>query len=223
MNTPAATLIPIFSTPFITVPIPGARNEALAALLYSLASEDRRDPHGPHDPLSYRSRDDLFDRPEEAVASLKGEILGGLCAAVMAMNSYTEAEFDQLAVQARARFLIVRPDGCVPAATLPATSWCVFYCVAAPPRPPAPTRFDSGLLRLYEPRLGSMFTDASNAHMKPPFAFAHHTWQPVPGYMAAFPAYMPHEIALNRAGVDLLVVSARVRFASANYEYMPPW
>lgn len=223
MNAPAATLSPIFASPFLSAGLVGVRNDALAALLYKLASEGPRDSQGQPDPLCYSSREDLFDQPDEAVAALKREMLGGLCAAVMAMNPYTEAEFDQLVVQARARFLVVRPDGFVPATTLPVASWCAVYCVAAPPAVPSTTRFDSGVLRLYEPRLGSMFADASNARLKSPFAFAHHTWRPVPGHMAAFPAHLIHEIALNRASGDLLLVRARVRFASPSYEYMPPW
>jgi hypothetical protein len=140
---------------------------------------------------------------------------------VMDANLYTDAEFDALGVQARARFIIVRPDGCIPAASVPLASWHVIYCVGAPS--PTPARLDSGVLRLYEARLGTMFMDAANWRLRPPFSSGHHTWRPVPGHMAAFPASIAHEVALNRTNVDLVLVAARVRFATPGQEAMPPW
>jgi hypothetical protein len=223
MSDPTMKLVPIFATPFATVSLAGSDdfNPALLSLFSLRATEAHRDPATTRDPLCFRSREDLFEWDHEAVAHLKGEMLGGLCAAVMAFNLYTDAEFGELRVQARARFTLVRPDGCMPAASLPLASWCAVYCVAAPP--PAPTRPDSGVLRLYEARLGTMFLDAGNWRLRPPFATGHHTWPPVPGQMAVFPAASPHEVALNRTQADLVVVTARVRFASPRQEAMPPW
>jgi hypothetical protein len=216
-------LAPIFATPFAAVPLAGGAelNPVLASLFSQRATETHRDPTAPRDPLCFRGREDLFEWENEAVAQVKGEMLGGLCAAVMAVNLYTDAEFDALRVQARARFTIVRPDGCIAAASLPLASWCAIYCVAAPPS--APTRPDSAVLRLYETRLGTMFMDAANWRLRPPFSTGHHIWRPVPGQMAVFPASMPHEIALNRTQQDLVVVTARARFANPGQETMPPW
>ena len=68
----------------------------------------------------------------------------------MAANLYTEEQFDALGMQARARFAIVRPNGChCRRGSLPLASWCAIYCVAAPD--PSPERADSAALRLYEP------------------------------------------------------------------------
>jgi hypothetical protein len=222
-NAPAVAVIPIFATPFaaVSLQVPGALNESLAALLASRATEERRDPDAPRDPLCYRSREDLFEWQDPALAALRQEMLAGLCHAVMASAALSEEEFDRLGVQARARFVIIRPDGCLPAAHLPLASWCAVYCVAAPV--PASARADSATLRLYDTRLSSMFTDASNWSMRPPFAGGHHLWRPTPGHMAVFPACLAREIALNHSDRDLVLVIARVRFANPGQPASPPW
>ncbi|HET7756618.1 MAG TPA: hypothetical protein VFK87_05130 [Steroidobacteraceae bacterium] len=223
MNAPAATLVPIFATPFAAVPLAGAGslNPALAAALAARATADRREPAAPSDPLCYRSREDLFDEEDETVAALRREMLAGLCGAVVATTSYTAAEFDRLGIQARARFVIVRPDGCLPATTESLASWCAIYCVAAPPA--VSGRADSGVLRLYQTRFGTMFMDASNWNLRAPFAASHLIWHPVAGHMVAFPASLPYEIALNRTDRDLLLVVVRARFANPGQQAMPPW
>ncbi|HXZ60246.1 MAG TPA: hypothetical protein VEG26_08660 [Steroidobacteraceae bacterium] len=220
---PATTLMPIFATPFaeVALPVDSALNDSLAALLAARATEERRDAERGHDPLCYVSREDLFEWQDEPVAALRSELLAGLCPAVLATTLHTEAEFDQLGIQARARFVIIRADGCLPARSLPLASWCAIYCVAAPPAPAG--RADSGLLRLYESRLGSMFADATTWRMRPPFAGGHHLWRPKAGSMAAFPAHLAHEIALNRGKGDLVLVIARIRFANPGQQAAPPW
>jgi hypothetical protein len=222
-NAPAATLMPIFATPFaeVALPVESALNHSLAALLTARATEERRDPERGHDPLCYVSREDLFEWQDEPIAALRSELLAGLCPAVLATTLHTEAEFDQLGIQARARFAIIRADGCLPARSLPLASWCAIYCVAAPPAPAG--RADSGLLRLYESRLGGMFADATTWRMRPPFAGGHHLWRPTAGSMAAFPAHLAHEIALNRGNGDLVLVIARIRFANPGQQAAPPW
>lgn len=222
-NAPAATLMPIFATPFaeVALPVSSAFNESLAALLTARASEERRDAAARRDPLCYLSREDLFEWRDEPVAALRSELLAGLCPAVLATTLHSEAEFDQLGVQARARFAIIRPDGCLAAESLPLASWCAMYCVSAPPAPAG--RPDSGVLRLYESRLSGMFADATTWRMRQPFAGGHHLWRPQPGSMAVFPAHLAHEIALNRSKGDLMLVIARVRFANPGQQASPPW
>jgi hypothetical protein len=223
MNAPAATLKTIFATPFaeLALPVSSAWNETLAALLTARATEERRDPGAWRDPLCYLSREDLFEWQDEPVAALRSELLAGLCPAVLASTLHSETEFDRLGVQARARFAIIRPEGCLPAQSLSLASWCAIYCVAAPPEPAG--RADSGVLRLYESRLSGMFADATTWRMRLPFAGGHHLWRPQPGSMAAFPAHLAHEIALNRGGSDLVLIIARVRFANPGQQASPPW
>jgi hypothetical protein len=223
MTTAVPTLVPIFATPFAVVSIggPADLNAALASLILSRATEECRDPSAPRDPLCFRSREDLFESDSEAVAQLRWEMLDAVSRAVMAANCYTDAEFDALGVQARARFTIVRPNGGMAGATAPMTSWCAVYCIAAPP--PVAARADSAALRLYAVRHASMFLDATNWQLRPPFDVTHYVWRPVPGQMAVFPASILHEVALNRAAQDLLLVTARVRFAHRDQQAQPPW
>ncbi len=214
---------PIFATPFAVVPTSGAaeHNPALAALFLSRTTNEYRDPAAPSDPLCFRSREDLFDWQVDTLQWLRRQMLEGICAVVMAASLYTEAEFDGLRLQARARFAVVRPDGCLPASTAPMASWCAIYCVAAPPANPA--RADSGALRLYGVRHGTMFMDAGNCRLRLPYDTSHRLWRPVPGEMAVFPASVLHEVALNRTAANLLLVRARVRFASGPQEAGLPW
>jgi hypothetical protein len=216
-------LAPIFATPFAAVPLAGSGelNPPLLSLFSQRAQEAHRDPAFPPQPFCFRSREDLFEWQVDAVGRLREEMLAALCSVVMAASLYSEAEFDSLAVQARARLVIVRPDGCLPAASVPLASWCALYCVAAPE--PPPTRQDSGALRLYESRLTSMFLDAGNSRLRRPFSAGHHVWRPVAGQMAVFPAAVAHEVALNRSHTDLVLVAARVRFATPAQEALPPW
>jgi hypothetical protein len=221
--TPYTTsLVPIFATPFAVISLPETAdlNPVLASLFRRRTTESDRDPGVPRDPLCFRSREDLLEWQDEPVARLRREILGGLCAAVMEANLYTDSEFDALRIQVRARFILVRPNGSIPAASVPLASWCAVYCVAAPPV--AAARADSACLRLYV-RQGPMFFDAANWRLRPPFGTGHHLWQPLPGQMAVFPASSLHEVALNRSDADLVLVTARARFAHAGQEEMPPW
>jgi hypothetical protein len=214
---------PMFAVPLVTLPLPGSQelNPALLALFGERSTRAHHDPLLRFDPLCFRSREDVFEWPEEAPEALRQQLLGCVCQAVMAANTFTEAEFDAFSVQARARFVIVRRDGALPAATVPLASWCALYCVAAPA--PNPARVDSAALRLYESRLANMFFDASNSRLRAPFTPGHQLWRPVPGEIAVFPATTLHEIALNRGDDDLVFVLARVRFARPGMEAMPPW
>ena len=85
------------------------------------------------------------------------------------------------------------------------------------------TRADSGVLRLYESRLGTMFADATNAAMRVPFTPGHYTWRPVPGQLAVFPAWLTHEIALLRAPGQLVLVTVRVRFVAPGQKGVMRW
>jgi hypothetical protein len=223
MTAPAASLTPIFATPFAAAPLAGvgALNEELVQLFAARATEERREPDAPREALCYRSREDLFEWPDAPVVSLLREILSALCAAVRATTLHSDEEFSRLTLQARARFVLVRPNGCLPATSLPLASWCAVYCVAAPE--PAAARRDSAALRLYEARMGTMFMDASNYRLREPFAGGHHMWRPGPGLLAAFPASLLHEIALNRGDCDLVLVIARARFGTAGQEAVPAW
>jgi hypothetical protein len=59
--------------------------------------------------------------------------------------------------------------------------------------------------------------------MREPYHYGHYSWLPIPGDMTIFPAYLSHEVALNRGDRDLMLVVARVRFAEPGADKMPSW
>ena len=124
-------------------------------------------------------------------------------------------------LEARAWFTLVRPDGCVPSTSYPNTSWLAVYCVTAPEASKA--RVDSGVLRLHESRLLTMFQDPTQGGVRLPYRSGHCTWRPVPGEMAVFPAALTHEIALVRSSGMLTLISVRARFVGSGGAWMPPW
>jgi len=223
MNSAAPVIVPIFATPFAVVATgtPANLNTKLAALFRERATEERRDPALPRDPFCFRSREDLFEWDLPEVGQLRADILAAVCATAMSVSGCSEAEFDALRVQARGRFAIVRPEGCIPASTAPMASWYGLYCVTAPSE--AVDRADSAVLRLYGIRQGMMFKDAANWVLRSPYGDSHYLWRPVSGQMAVFPASILHEVALNRANGDLVLVMARVRFAHGDAAVTPPW
>ena len=221
MNAPPPLVVPILAIPFGVVSLPNAEalNPALATLFAVRMREDVADQRS--SPYCYHSRDDLLEWPDDPVRRLTAEVLRGLNSVVHALNDFTEAQLESFAVQARGWFTVVAPDGRVPASSYPLTAWCGIYCVAAPE--PSATRADSGVLRLFEPRLGTMFADASNAAMRLPFTPGHYTWRPVPGQLAVFPASLTHEIALVRAAGQLVLVTVRLRFVAPGQQGLSRW
>ena len=221
MNGTAPTVVPILATPFGVVPLPdaAAQNPALAELFTARMRRGGAAPQ--NDPLCYRSRDDLLEWPEDPVRRLTTSIFRGIHSVVNAVNDFTAAQLNSLTMQARGWFTIIAPDGRVPSTSYPLTAWCGIYCVAAPE--PSATRCDSGVLRLYESRLGTMFADATNATMRVPFTPGHYAWRPVPGQMAVFPASLTHEIALIRSPGQLVLVTVRVRFVGPSQQGLSRW
>ncbi len=221
MSVPALSLLPILSTPLGIVQLPSAAalNAVLAA---SFAERIRRDRAPSRSTgLCYQSSDDLLEWPDPPVRELSAEIFRGICAVIEAVNDFHEGQLQSFTRQARAWFSVVRQNGSVPAANYPLTAWCAIYCVAAPE--PSASRADSGVLRLYESRLGTMFQDATNSVMRIPFTSSHYAWRPVPGQLAVFPASLTHEIALLRSAGELVLVTTRVRFVGPEQQGMPRW
>jgi len=221
MNATPPAVVPILAMPFGVVRLPDAeaQNPALAALFAARIGAD--DASRWQNPLCYRSRDDLLEWPEEPVRQMSAAIIRGVYSVVNAVNDFAEGDLRALTLQARGWFTVVKPDGCVPATNYPLTAWCGLYCVAAPE--PSATRRDSGVLRLYESRPGTAFTDATTATMRIPFTPGHHGWRPVPGQLAVFPGSLTHEIALVRSPGELLLVTVRVRFVAPGQQGVKRW
>ena len=223
MEPAGGNLTPIFATPFasLSLSVTGEANLQITQLLAQRATAHYRCPQKPNNPLLFQSRDDLFDWQESPLQWLRAQMLRSVATAVAACNEYTEQEFGELSMQARAHFVRVLPDGFLPATSYVQATWCAIYCVAAPEL--TTERPLNAVLRLYETRLGNTLLDASNWRLKPPYGVAHHIWRPTPGYMAVFPASLPHEISLFQGRGELLLVIARARFATPGQTDMPPW
>ncbi len=165
-------------------------------------------------PLHFRGREDFLDSADATAGELKRLILGQASTVVAGLSSIGAAEFGKLHIQARGWCSIVQRNGHVPAQHFPGASWLAVYCVQAGE---SDAEFKSaGVLRLYERRLGSMYRDASNSELKSPYRYGNHTWTPVPGWMALFPAHLPHEVSVVRSATSLILVFAMIRFVDAN-------
>jgi hypothetical protein len=214
----APTILPLFSTPFGIVRIPGADqiNAAVRTIF-----EKRIDPGNDHTSAHCaRSGEDLLEWPDASVRQLTEEILRGVCSFAGSVCELTDAQLRSFNLEARGWFTTIRKDGAIPAANYPLTAWCAVYCVAAPP---SAQRSDSGVLRLYESRLGGMFQDATSAAMLIPFKTGHYTWRPVPGELVIFPAHLLHEIATLRDAGELTLVTVRVRFIAPGQQGLGRW
>jgi hypothetical protein len=216
----APIVLPLFATPLgiVTLPMAEERNPQLVDLFVQRAARDRT---ANASAKVYRSPDDLFDWPEPAARALGTEILRGVCAVVETLNAFAPGQLNSFKLEARGWFTIVEQFGSLPAANYPLTAWCAMYCVAAPEA--CATRQDSGVLRLYESRLGTMFQDATNSVMRVPFTSGHYAWRPVPGQVAIFPAALSHEIALVRSAGRLILVTARARFIAPGQQGVGRW
>lgn len=222
MTQASLSVVPIFATPFAVVELPAAAqiNAIVAQSLAKHAAADRT-AAASADPLCYRSRDDLLDWADGPVRQVCDEILRGVWSTVAAVNTFTDEELKSLSMQARGWFTIVQPNGSIPASSHALTSWCGVYCLEAPQ--PAAERGDSGVLRLYESRLATMFADATNSATRMPFTPGHSSWRAVPGQLAVFPGSLTHEIPLIRSTGQLTLIMVRTRFVGPGQEGLSRW
>jgi hypothetical protein len=213
-------VVPILATPLGLAAIPDAEqlNPALYALFARRAAADRRPGANP---LRFSSADDLMEWPEPPARRLAGGIAAAVCSLVSSVCDLTEAQLRSCKLEMRAWFTIVRTNGSVPAANYPLSSWCAVYCVAG--APPVEDRSDSGVVRLYESRLGGTFKDATSSALRLPYSQSHNWWRPVAGSMLIFPASLTHEVALLRAAGELVLVTARCRFIGPGQQGFSRW
>jgi hypothetical protein len=192
--------VPLFATPFVAVNTGADQN--FNARLASLCESQRPAP-----------ADDFLSSADPTAGELQRLVLGQASAVVADLSSLDAAEFARLHIQARGWCSVVPRDGHVPAQHFPDASWLAVYCVQAGE---SDAGFKSaGVLRLYERRLGSIYRDASTSELKSPFRYGNHTWSPVPGWMALFPAHVPHEVSVVRSATALILVFAMIRFMDA--------
>jgi len=220
MSAALPSVVPILATPLGVAAIPDAQqlNPALRDLFAQRAAADRRPVSNP---LRFSSTDDLMEWPEPAARRLAEGIAGAVYSLVSSVSDLGETQLRSCKLETRAWFTIVRTNGSVPAANYPLTAWCVIYCVTAPP--PVEDRPDSGVVRLYESRLGSTFQDASNSALRIPYSQSHYSWRPAAGSLVIFPASLTHEVALLRAVGELVLVTARCRFIGPGQQGFSRW
>ena len=219
MNAELPNVVPILAMPLCVAGIPDAErlNPSLCELFAQRMAADSR----AQNPLVFRSTDDLMDWQDPSVRRFEEGVLGAVSSMLDSVNEFTEVQLRSFQLQTRAWFTVVRTNGSVPAASYPLTSWCVIYCVAAPPL--IEVRPDSGVVRLYESRLGSIFQDATNSMLRMPYRQSHCSWRPEPGKMVIFPASLTHEIALVRGAGELILVTARLRFVAPGQQGFVRW
>ncbi len=223
MQPGTGNLTPIFAMPFASLQLPGADqlNPQLQSLLAGRANAEHASASLAQSPLLFQSRDDLFDWPEPPVQQLRAQLLRAIATVVASCNDYTEQQFGELGMHSRAHFTRVLPDGFMPTTSYSQAPWCAVYCVTAPELSGA--RPLNGVLQLYETRLANALIDASNWRLKQPFEMAHHVWRPTPGYVAIFPAFLPHQVTFVQGRGSLLLVITRARFSSPGQTDLPPW
>ncbi len=221
MNAVAPTVMPILATPLGIATIPDAAqfNGELCTLFTQRAAAGFGAGRG--DPLRICGSDDLMEWPEAPVGRLRSAMVGAVYQFVGSVSEIAEPHLRACKLEARAWFTLIRPNGRVPAANYPLTTWCAIYCVAAPL--PVDARADSGIVRLYETRLGTTFQDATNAAMRIPYSQAHYAWRPAAGQLVIFPGSLTHEVAPLRAASELLLVTARFRFVGSGQQGFSRW
>jgi hypothetical protein len=220
MNAVAPTVMPILATPLGVATIPDAAqfNGDLCQLFQRAAATY---PIGLGDPLRICGSDDLLDWPDVPVRRLRSAMIGAVYQFIGSVSEIAESQLRACKLEARAWFTLIRPNGRVPAANYPMTSWCAIYCAAAPP--PVEERADSGIVRLYESRLGTSFQDATNAAMRIPYSHAHYAWRPTAGQLVIFPGSLTHEVAPLRSRSELALVTARLRFVGSGQQGFSRW
>jgi hypothetical protein len=218
VNVPAVTVMPILATPLGIVRLAAAAD--LNPKVLALVSHQQQ-ADGAAARLVYESRDDFFEWQDPAARALATEMLRGAFTVVAGISELTEPALRSLSIEARGFAAVIARDGCLPARSYPLTAWCAMYCLGVPE--PSPLRADSGVLRLYESRLGTMFQDATNSALRMPYKSSHYAWRPSAGEMAVFPASLNHEVALVRAGGQLSFIVARLRFVGAGQEGVGRW
>ena len=207
-----AGIVPLFATPFAAVNtgVDGGFNARLVALCEAQRSKPALPGDATRDPLHFRSREDLLDSADATAGEVRRLILGQASAVVAGLNSRDAASFGKLQIQARGWCSIVQRNGHIASQHFPGASWLAMYCAQAGESDAGAG--SAGVLRLYERRLGSIYRDAGNWDLKPPFRYGNHNWMPVSGWMALFPAHVPHEVSVVRSATPLVLVFAMIRF-----------
>lgn len=217
------TIVPIHATPLGIIPLPEAAkwNRAAAEVITRRADAEATRASPGAEPLVRIGTDDALGWGEEPVRAMLAEVLRGIAWMARSVNRFTAEEFESLALQARATYLIVNRDGALGARNHPMSAWTGIYCIEAPEA--AAERTDSGRLRLYETRMYAMFADATTDTMALPYRPGHHGCQLAAGELAIFPGGAMYEIAPVRGSGRLLALTVQARFVAPGQKGVSGW
>lgn len=191
---------PGFSTPFVVRHHAGCEplNRALKTLF--LAREQEGHKYTEEYPTltlkvkTFESEFGLFNWPEECVQKLKGFCFETLGMTLMEVNGYRQEDLANLAIYNHAWFHVTRPGGYMGTHNHPMASWSGVYCVDA--GNDDEENPDSGVLRFHDPRNSvTMYMDAGNNHLQPPFEPGMRNYKFRPGQLVIFPSFLMHEVA----------------------------
>ncbi|HEX5313812.1 MAG TPA: putative 2OG-Fe(II) oxygenase, partial [Gammaproteobacteria bacterium] len=196
---PVAPIQPYFAVPVASVLLAHGNelNDALRARLLEWERDEGVRTSVPTEVPKhavYESDFSLFYRKDALIAELARLCLGTLGDLIMRINGYSAAEMQNLRIYHHSWYHITRYGGYTSGHNHPMASWSGVYCVA--PGEELSDRPDSGVLRLYDPRVNSlMYLDPGNAHFGPPYGAGSLPMRLRPGELVLFPSYLRHEVA----------------------------
>ncbi|MEM9301112.1 MAG: putative 2OG-Fe(II) oxygenase [Pseudomonadota bacterium] len=190
---------PGFATPFVVRhhPDPTALNTELKALFLEREGDPRWAEKTPTLTLKvklFESEFDVFKWPEPCVQQLKQFCFESLGKTLMQVNGCSPEDLSNLRIHNHAWFHVTRPGGYMGTHNHPMASWSGVYCVDTGGADA--DNADSGVIRFHDPRISvTMYMDAGNNHLLPPFEPGMRNYQFKPGQLVIFPSFLMHEVA----------------------------
>lgn len=189
----------LFPVPFAfdTHPDHARLNPALRALFLARESEGQR--YANPGPITLRngqlfeSHFHLFSWPEPEIQALRQFCMGHVARIAGELNGYDSAKRACLDIKTDAWFHVTRRGGFFGVHNHPLASWSGVYCVS--PGQHDADQPDSGLLNFIHPHVGqSMYLDAGNEALRPPFCIQNYGLSLQSGQLVLFPSWMLHQV-----------------------------
>lgn len=195
----ALEISPAFAVPLAQEFLPNAEvlNRQIKELLLAREAEGQKyanpNPSLKQQAGVFESDFTLFSWPDDCIQQLRRFCWGALGRTIQALNGYSEEEMRRLQIFSHTWYHVTRHGGFTILHTHPMASWSGAYCVDPGETPE--DRPESGVLRFHNPHhYSNYFTDAGNAHLKPPYH--HGTWSIRfrAGQLVLFPSWLQHEV-----------------------------
>lgn len=173
-----------------------ALNKALISLFHAKSQHTgfaNPNPYTERNSELYESRFDLFSWPEPAIKALSHFCCSKVMQCVAQINGYDSAYLSRIQLGADSWFHITRSGGFFGIHNHPMASWSGVYCVSR--GEPDPSVHSNGYLSFINPFIhNTMFVDAGNAKMHPPFSQNGLGYDLQPGQLILFPSWLLHEV-----------------------------